>query len=245
MLIFGILGLFIGILVGTTGIGGGALLTPALIFLGVEPLTAVGTDLFYTTLIKGLGTLLYKKRENMNGRIALILFSGSLPAIFVGAFVLNIVNRDVLNHYLTMVLGVILVTTSLMNLIKTRKFVDGTSMASLTLIGFMVGMTVQFTSVGAGILVTFFLVNFYGMNPHSAVGTSIFYGLMITILATLVHLSFGNVDMTLLKYLVVGGTIGMLIGVRINSHVSADKLKKALNMLIMLAGITILLSFVI
>ena len=89
MLIFTFLGFLVGTLVGLTGMGGGALMTPALIFLGVEPVIAVGTDLLYATVTRIFGVFFHQRKNGLRVDLALRLFVGSLPAIVLGNFLLR------------------------------------------------------------------------------------------------------------------------------------------------------------
>ncbi|XRP97084.1 sulfite exporter TauE/SafE family protein [Methanocaldococcus sp. 16A] len=238
--IFIILGFVVGFLVGLTGIGGGVLMTPLLIFLGVEPLIAVGTDLLYAAITKIVGAILHNKKGNININIALKLFLGSLPAIIVGSIVLRLVDRVEINNFLTIILGVILIITSIINL--KGRFVKKICFSSSVLVffGFLVGLIVQFTSVGSGVLVTLALTNFTKLLPRSVVGTSIFYGLLLTSLSTLSHISLGNVDYSLALSLILGTIPGVYVGTYVNSNIPQDKLRKFINLIILFMGIYIL-----
>ncbi|MCQ6254483.1 sulfite exporter TauE/SafE family protein [Methanocaldococcus sp.] len=239
-LYFIFIGFVVGYLVGLTGIGGGILMTPLLIFLGVEPIIAVGTDLLYAAITKIVGTILHNKRRNINYNIAIKLFLGSLPAIIIGSIILRLVNRCEINYFLTIILGVILIITSIINL--KGRFVKkiGFNSSILVFIGFIVGLIVQFTSVGSGVLITLALTNFTKLSPRSVVGTSIFYGVLLTSLSALSHISLGNVDYKLALSLILGTIPGVYVGTHMNSYISQDKLRKFINFLILFMGIYIL-----
>ncbi|MDK2988202.1 MAG: uncharacterized protein PWQ47_1340 [Methanothermococcus sp.] len=243
MLLFTFLGFVVGVLVGLTGVGGGALMTPSLIFLGVEPLTAVGTDLVYASVTKIFGTIFHRKKGNIELDTSLKLFAGSFPAIIIGSQILRYVNRDLINHHLTVFLGIILIITSILSLRKGR-FEGRKSLKSLTLIllGFFVGLVVQFTSVGAGVLVGFILANFTTLNPRYVVGTTVFYGLMLSLVSAASHISLGNVNYYLSLWLVLGTIPGVYFGTHLNSIIKKDKLRRVINMLILFTGMVTIAS---
>jgi len=95
------LGFVVGVAIGLTGIGGGVLMAPSLIFLGVEPVITIGTDLVYAAVTKGLGAYYHNKKGNINSNIALKLFLGSFPAVVMGSIILRTVNREEINSFLT------------------------------------------------------------------------------------------------------------------------------------------------
>ncbi|XRO75832.1 sulfite exporter TauE/SafE family protein [Methanocaldococcus sp. 28A] len=238
-LYFILIGFVIGFLVGLTGIGGGTLMTPLLIFLGVEPLIAVGTDLLYAAVTKTIGAILHNKKGNINFNIALKLFLGSLPAIIVGSIVLRLGDRGEINNFLTIILGVILIITSIINLKRSFAKKIGFGSSVLVLFGFLVGLIVQFTSIGSGVLITLALTNFTKLSPRSVVGTSIFYGLLLTSFSALSHIILGNVDYKLALSLILGTIPGVYVGTHVNSNIPQDKLNRFINLIILFMGIYI------
>ncbi|MDI3476351.1 MAG: uncharacterized protein PWQ79_2103 [Thermococcaceae archaeon] len=112
------LGFLVGFLVGLTGVGGGALMTPSLIFLGVEPLTAVGTDLLYATITRVFGIFFQGRKGKIRIDIASRLIAGGIPAVILGAVVLEKLKAYPIDEYLTLLLGIILVVTALLSLFK-------------------------------------------------------------------------------------------------------------------------------
>jgi uncharacterized membrane protein YfcA len=101
-LIFVGLGFLVGFLVGLTGVGGGALMMPSLIFLGVEPLTAVGTDLLYATITRVFGVFFQKRKGTIRGDIAFGLIAGGIPAVLLGAFILKKLKAYPIDNFLTL-----------------------------------------------------------------------------------------------------------------------------------------------
>jgi len=242
MISFISLGFLVGVLVGLTGVGGGALMTPSLIFLGVEPLTAVGTDLVYATITRVFGVFFHNKKGHVKKDIALKLFMGSVPAIALASIILRMVSKEEINQYLTLVLGIILVTTSSITILKGEFGRRTFSPHALVVLGFVVGLIVQFTSVGAGVIISFALMNFTDLEPRYVVGTTIFYGLLLASLSALSHMSLGNVDYLLALSLIAGTIPGVYAGTHINSSIPKDKLKSLVNMIILGIGVVILLT---
>uniref|UniRef100_UPI002615725A sulfite exporter TauE/SafE family protein n=1 Tax=Thermococcus sp. TaxID=35749 RepID=UPI002615725A len=154
MIVFILLGFIVGFLIGLTGVGGGSLMTPALIFLGVEPLIAVGTDLLYATVTRAFGVFFHGIKRGIRYDIAMKLLAGSVPAVLLGGILLHWIDRQVLNRYLTLLLGGILITTAVLSIIKEEIHVPiRPRWAYVYILGFIVGLTVQFTSVGAGVII--------------------------------------------------------------------------------------------
>ncbi|KUH34430.1 permease [Thermococcus celericrescens] len=243
MLTFAGLGLLVGFLVGLTGVGGGALMTPSLIFLGVEPLTAVGTDLLYATVTRIFGVFFHGRRGRMRYDIALRLFAGSIPAIILGGIILREIDREVLNDYLTLLLGLILVVSAVLSLLKGEIHIPiKPRWAYVYLLGFVVGLTVQFTSVGAGVIVSFTLMNVARIGPRDVVGVTITYGLALSALSFLNYVGMGSVDYALAGALIAGTIPGVYAGTNVNSRADRERLKKVINIIILLIGLLTLLG---
>jgi len=239
MLSFILLGFIVGFLVGLTGIGGGALMTPSLIFLGVEPLMAVGTDLLYATVTRIFGVLFHHKKGKIRFDLALRLFAGSLPAILLGSVLLRIIDKSTLNSYLTILLGAILVISSFLSLIKGEIHVPIRPRREyLYVLGFIVGLTVQFTSVGAGVIVSFALMNLAKLSPREVVGVTIFYGLALSSFSALNYAFLRSIDYHLALVLIAGTLPGVYLGTHMNRKVDRDRL----NLIILVIGLLILLQ---
>ncbi|WP_457750839.1 sulfite exporter TauE/SafE family protein [Thermococcus sp.] len=237
------LGFLVGFLIGLTGVGGGSLMTPSLIFLGVEPLTAVGTDLLYATVTRVFGVLFHGRRGHVRGDIAFRLLMGSVPAVIIGGYAVRQIPREILNEYLTLILGIILVVTAALSLLRGEIHLPvRPRWGYVYLLGFIVGLTVQFTSVGAGVIVTFALMNVARINPRQVVGTTILYGLVLSAMSFLSYAGMGSVDYGLAGLLILGTVPGVYVGTRFNAEVDKEKLKKGVNVVILLIGILTLLG---
>lgn len=141
------LGFTVSFFVGLTGMGGGALMTPALIFLGISPRIAIGTDLLYAAITRFLGSALHFRKGNVDIRLALILLIGSIPATLLSGTVMKIIEDSygyaVLDVYLMKILGITLVLVSLVTLYKALNNGHGVHTGShpstpvLLLVGFL------------------------------------------------------------------------------------------------------------
>jgi hypothetical protein len=218
-------------------------MTPSLIFLGVEPLTAVGTDLLYATVTRVFGVLFHGKRGHVRKDIAFRLLVGSVPAVLIGGYAVRSIPKDVLNSHLTLVLGVILVVTATLSFLKGELHLPlRPRWAYVYLLGFIVGLTVQFTSVGAGVIVSFALMNVARVNPREVVGTTILYGLVLSAMSFLSYAGMNNVDYSLAGTLVIGTVPGVYIGTHFNASADREDLKRAINLVILLIGLFTLLG---
>ena len=227
--LYSLSGLFVGILVGITGVGGGSLMTPLLILVfGTEAATAVGTDLLYASITKAAGSLAHARKAHIDWGIVGRLAAGSLPA---AALVLAIIamlpenSTYVLAHWIRMGLVVALPVSGLA--IVLYPFVTRTSPRNdegdvpprtvpTVLFGALLGLLVTLTSVGAGAIGVTVLAALYPMLPAKRlVGTDIAHAVPLTLLGGLGHLGLGNVDTGLLLALLCGSIPGILVGARL------------------------------
>lgn len=218
-------------------------MTPSLIFLGVEPLTAVGTDLLYATVTRVFGVFFHGRKGHIRADIAVRLLAGSIPAIVLGAVLLRVIPRGSINRYLTLILGSILIATALLSLFKKELNLPvRRRWAYVYLLGFIVGLTVQFTSVGAGVIVSFALMNVARVNPKEVVGVTILYGLVLSAFSFLNYAFLGSVEYNLAATLIAGTLPGVYLGTHVNSMSKKEKLKRIINVIILLIGILILVQ---
>jgi len=174
------------------------------------------------------------------------LFAGSLPAILLGSVLLRIIDKSTHNSYLTILLGAIIVISSFLSLIKGEIHVPiRPRRGYLYLLGFIVGLTVQFTSVGAGVIVSFALMNLAKLSPREVVGVTIFYGLALSSFSALNYAFLGSMDYRLASVLIVGTLPGVYLGTHVSVKADKDNLKSAVNVIILIIGLLILLQRVI
>ncbi len=263
---FVLAGLGVGIMVGMTGVGGGSLMTPILIFgFSISPVIAVGTDLLFAAITKAGGVWSYWRHGVVNWQVVKRLALGSLPATLITLFVLRWleVDGEELSTIITRALGVALMLTSSAILLKGvvgdwlkarqtntavnalyRLREDGPQKAMATMItGALLGVMVTLSSVGAGALGAAILLFLYPkMRGVEIVATDIAHAVPLTALAGLGHASVGTVDWSLLLMLVIGSLPGIYIGSHLGVRISDKIMRPLLAVLLFGVGIKCLLS---
>lgn len=247
-------GLLVGFLVGLTGVGGGSLMTPLLVFLfNIPPVKAVGTDLLFASITKAGGIWVHGKLGNIDWRIVGLLSAGSLPAAVLTIQLLQHIgeNHDInaLNKLVTTTLGFALILTSLALLFKRNiqqwgKRVKGKVPGAMrwrpavtVLGGAILGTLVSMTSVGAGALGVAALFFLYpALATTRIVGTDIAHAVPLTAVAGLGHLHMGTVDLSLLGSLLLGSLPGIFLGSRLSAHIPERVMRPILASMLMLIG---------
>lgn len=247
---FMISGFFVGLLIGQTGMGGGALMTPLLVlFFGVHPSTAVGTDLLYASATKTAGTLVHGLNRTVDWRIVARLASGSVPATILTLAVISQFNAagPTSGRIVAMALGVMLLLTAL-SLIFRRRFLAlvGPAMermsarqaARFTVItGVALGGLVTVSSVGAGALGVTALLMLYPRVPMAViVGSDIAHAVPLTLVGGLGHWWLGSVDWPLLTSLLGGSIPGIVLGSYLSAHLPDAVLRPILAATLILVG---------
>jgi uncharacterized membrane protein YfcA len=243
-------GFFVGMLIGQTGMGGGSLMTPILVlFFGVHPATAVGTDLLYASATKTAGTLVHGLNHTVNWRIVARLASGSVPATVITLAVISHFNvtGPTSGRIISLLLGVMLLLTAL-SLVFRRPFlrmvgpmlesVPPKQAARLTIIvGIILGGLVTVSSVGAGALGVTALLLLYPRVPMAViVGSDIAHAVPLTFVAGIGHWWLGSVDWPLLTSLLGGSIPGIVLGSYLSAHVPDAVLRPILAMTLILVG---------
>lgn len=247
-------GFAVGLIVGVTGVGGGSLMTPLLVlFFGVSPATAVGTDLLYASLTKTLGGWVHSKRGTVDWKVFGLLAMGSLPAAVVTIALLKYLALDekTLRSLVTSVLSVALLATATALLLKDQikklaRRKDGTMYelhhrylpAATITTGVVVGALVTISSIGAGVLGTVALLFLYPRMPSvKIVGTDIVHAVPLTAIAGMGHLALGTVDMVLLGSLLLGSLPGIYIGSHLSGKVPERVLRPVLATMLLIIGL--------
>ena len=253
-------GFLVGLLVGLTGVGGGSLMTPILVFIfGYAPKAAVGTDLLFAAITKGGGVFIHHgKHRSVEWKIVGQLCLGSIPAALLVIYLLqNVFDKDEsITAVITFSLGIALIFTSLSLFIRNRLIArrkqDETAVerilhrerfgrwqgALTTLVGMVLGVLVTLSSVGAGALGTVALLFLYPrLATVRIVGTDLAHAIPLTAVAGLGHMQMGNVDLGLLGALLVGSLPGIAIGSYLSAKVPERVLRPILASLLMIIGI--------
>jgi uncharacterized membrane protein YfcA len=247
-------GFLVGFLVGVTGVGGGSLMTPLLVFLfGFKPAIAVGTDLLFAAITKTGGVFVHHgNHKSVEWRIVGLLAAGSLPAAVVTLYVLNHfakIGQDV-THVITFSLGIALILTALALIFRTQLQKVGRSTEShqpgrfhhlqapaTVATGLILGVLVTMSSVGAGALGTVALLFLYPrLSTLKVVGTDLAHAIPLTAIAGFGHWQLGHVDFTLLGSLLVGSLPGIWVGSHLSAKIPEKILRPILASVLMLIG---------
>ena len=249
----GIAGLLVGAMVGVTGVGGGALMTPILVLLfGVVPTTAVGTDLLYASITKMFGTAVHHKAGTIDWQVVRRLAMGSLPAAALTLAWMHLAHVDQLRSgVVTVALAIAMVVTALGILFKepihalgTRlRLGDGARFKALqpgltVACGVLLGAMVTLTSVGAGALGTAMLVYLYPLRLAAGrlVGTDLAHAIPLTLIAGLGHLALGTVDLGLMLNLLAGSIPGVLVGSWISTRAPVKPLRITIALVLLMVS---------
>ena len=249
---FTIAGLVVGFIVGMTGVGGGSLMTPILLWFGINPATAVGTDLLYAAITKASGVWVHARNKNIDWKITGWLSLGSVPAAALTLWFLSTLHADTsaLNAIIKQGLAVVLILTALAILFKSRLqafaskhagdhyHLSDRSLNLLTVItGVVLGVMVTLTSIGAGALGTVALFLLYPfLVTRRLVGTEIAHAVPLTLVAGLGHAGMGNMDWSLLGYLLLGSLPGIYLGSHLTGRISDRVLRPCLAGMLLLIG---------
>ncbi len=224
-------GLVVGIMIGLTGVGGGVLMTPLLLMLGLPPTGAVGTDLAYSALTKLAGTWQHGRQGSIDWRVVRALAIGSVPATVVAVWGLSILHgngsADLIEHRLKQLIGIVLfIAAALM----VRKVLTGATVlnsnvnldfatfptARIVLIGALGGLLVGLTSIGSGSLIIALLVMVIAINPQVLVGTDIAHAFLLVTAGAIAHQIFlQDVQIGIAGRLLIGSIPGVIIGSRL------------------------------
>lgn len=246
----------VGIVVGLTGMGGGALMTPALIFLGVNPTAAVANDLVSASVSKSVGAAVHWREGSPNLKLAMWLIIGSVPTAFAGAFIIRAVGggEEHQDNFLTVAIGIALLFTATtyalrmyLNLrITTSGGViqqhDPTVRPVPTLIvGAIGGLLVGITSVGSGSLIMVALLLLYPtLSAVKLVGTDLVQAVPLVLAAAISHVIVSGVDWSVLIPLLVGSIPGTFIGARLANWVPQSVIRRGIVIVLTLTGLKML-----
>ena len=249
-------GFVVGLIVGLTGVGGGSLMTPLLIFgFGIKPAMAVGTDLLFAAGTKFGGMLNFARQRIIPWRLVLSLSLGSVPASLLTLWVLHDLgaSNPVVQKAITFTLGIALMLTAAATLYKAirgPRRIEALDEASLErpadqtkhpllpiLFGAVIGVLVTLTSVGAGAIGVTVLMLLYPQLPlYRIVAADIAYAVPLTLVAGLGHATLGTVDWPLLGLLLIGSVPGIWLGSHWVSRVPERFIRSALSVLLAWAG---------
>ena len=248
-----VFGLGIGVLVGMTGMGGGSLMTPLLILIfGIQPTTAIGTDIFYSAITKTVGGWRHFRLKTVNMELVKWLSFGSVPGAILGVVIVSILERHigedrldslvyaVLGGTLLMV-GVITLTRALIlrNLVEERdRFdVERRHKVAAIVIGATTGFVIGITSAGSGTVIAILLIAVYRLSPKKVVGTDVFHAAILLWAAGIAHWVGGNVDFGLAANILIGSVPGVVIGAALSDKAPQGFIRTALGVVLVGSGV--------
>ncbi|MCW2762921.1 MAG: putative permease [Marmoricola sp.] len=245
----------VGIVVGLTGMGGGALMTPALIFLGIPPTAAVANDLVAASINKSVGASVHWRRGSPNLRLAGLLIMGSVPFAFMGGFIVKSVGPgEAQQDFLTNAIGVALLFTAatytLRMYLQLRLVTGGNTVSEdeprvrvlpTIAVGAVGGLLVGITSVGSGSLIMVSLLLLYPtLTAVRLVGTDLVQAVPLVLAAAVGHVVNEGVDWAVLIPLILGGTPGTFVGARMAAWVSQSVIRRGIVIVLTLTGLKML-----
>lgn len=250
-----ILGFVVGVLVGLTGMGGGAVMTPMLILLGwAKPVIAVGTDLVWSSITKAFGAFVHYRQQTVDFKIVKRLALGSIPGAVAGLALLAYLRTqggDAMNKLVVHMLGVALICVALTLLIRTLRGSPARAAGEIvafkgpwwitTVLGAVVGFLVSLTSVGSGSLIIACLVVIYPATPlKRIVGSDIVHALFLVGVSALGHMGIGSINVGLLAGLLIGSVPGVWLGSKMSAHFPEKILRPVLGTTLLFLGYKLL-----
>lgn len=252
--IIALAGLFVGFVVGLTGMGGGALMTPILVLLfKIEPLAAVSSDIVASMIMKPIGGGVHFKRGSVNKQLVKWLVMGSIPSAFLGVVLLKMLGTGVgLQGVIKSALGVALLVVAFGLVIRpilTKARKPGDSVMPLQvkkvptlLIGIVGGLIVGLTSVGSGSLMIILLLMLYpSFKLSELVGTDLVQAVPLVASAALGHVLFGDFQLSLTASILIGAIPGVFIGAQLSARAPDHIIRPAL-IIVLLASASKLLG---
>jgi uncharacterized protein len=253
----------IGIVVGLTGMGGGALMTPVLVLLfGVHPLAAVSSDLVASAVMKPVGSIVHLRRGTVNGSLVRWLCLGSVPAAFAGVLVARALgDSDEVQSVIQTALGVALLVAAAglalrgyLRLVERAKVRDGrleplpadrprvtVRPVPTVLVGIVGGLVVGMTSVGSGSLIIIALMGLYpGLLANQLVGTDLVQAVPLVMSAAVAHLLFGDFQLDVTTALLAGSIPGVWVGARLSSRAPGGLIRRALAFVLLASALKLL-----
>ena len=242
-----LIGFGVGTLIGMTGLGGGVLLLPILIFgLKVPPIIAVGSDALFNFVTKIGSSWVHLRKGTVRRKVVAALAGGSIPGSILGVTFLTYLRHIYgtgVNDFIKSAVGLLLVCipTFLLFQVQIEEHVANRpptkkSFLGVSVIGLLAGFLVGMTSVGSGSIIMMLLLLFYSFPPKVMVGTDIVHAVLLTGVTSLMHWRLGNVDTTLVASLLIGSIPGGLLGSHLSTRVPVPWLRRILCAVLLATG---------
>jgi len=245
-------GLAVGFLIGLTGMGGGALMTPfLLIVMKLDPVLAVGTDLAFAAITKVTGSIQHRRENNVSLRRVLWMACGSIPASYIGAqFILRQTeNRELIEETLPALLGITLIIVSVIILARVFRMLGPSEVVeirwpapwALVVIGGFGGALVGMTSIGGGTVIMALLLIFFSIPLNLMVGIDVVHGALLAVITALNYAFAGQTDWGLVGLLLIGSLPGAWLGAKMVNRLNRNVVRGVLAVLVFGAGIDLLI----
>lgn len=250
-------GFVVGIVVGLTGMGGGALMTPALLFLGVgSPAVVVTADLTAAAVYKTGGAIVHQREGSPNMQLAKWLMIGSIPMALLGPHLVAGLTEDTdqLNHVLVICIGFALLlaaaTYALRLYVNLRRVRSGTHVhdddprirvVPTLLVGMLGGLLVGVTSVGSGSVIMIALLMLYpGLSAVKLVGTDLVQAVPLVLAAAISNIALHGIDWEILVPLLLGSVPGTILGARLAPRVPQSFIRRGIVIVLTMSGVALL-----
>jgi uncharacterized membrane protein YfcA len=242
-----LVGFVVGVLIGLSGVGGGVLLLPVLIFgLKVPAIIAVGSDSLFNFFTKIPASILHIRKGTVRFKVVAALAVGSVPGSITGVKTLMHIRHlygDGVNSFIKSAIGILLIVVPLLLLFQKRieeKIANRQptmrGFAGMAVIGLVAGFLVGMTSVGSGSIIMMLLLLFYNFQPKVNVGNDIVHAVILTGVTGFLHFRAGNVDPYLVLTLLIGSVPGGLVGSHLATKVPMLWLRRLLCALLLITG---------
>jgi uncharacterized protein len=242
-----LIGFVVGTLIGMTGLGGGVLLLPLLIFgLKVPAILAVGSDAVFNFITKIGSSWVHLSKGTVRRKVVVGLVVGGAPGSILGVSLLQQLRTTYgsgVNDFIKSAIGLLLIFIPILLLLQRRiedrvanRPPTAKSFAGMVVIGLIAGFLVGMTSVGSGSIIMMLLLLFYSYPPKVMVGTDIVHAVILTGVTSFLHFRLGNVDPKLVGCLLIGSIPGGLLGSQLSTRVPVLWLRRILCAILLATG---------
>ena len=240
-----LLGFAIAFAMGLTGIGGGSFTVPALLLIVSLPAgEAVGTAFLFAGILRLIAAPFYLVARQVHGHYFRLLIQGAVPGLVLGMYFLRVLAKNESSPVLVIVIGSLLAISSSVAFVPRvqNPGFAGKNTHWLPWLAFSIGIGSGFSSAGAGALGTVLLLNYSEMTPEQVVGTDLIFDLVLAVIGSAVYWTFGSISTVVLLQLLAGGIPGVVLGCVLARRVPAHKLKAAVALIAIFAGLQLVWS---
>jgi uncharacterized protein len=240
-----LLGFVIAFAVGLTGIGGGSLTVPALLLIvGLPAGEAVGTAFVFAGILRLIAAPFYLVARQVHAHYFRLLIKGAVPGLVLGMYFLRVLAKNESSPVLVIVIGILLAISSSVSFVPRvqNPAFAGKNTQWLPWLAFPIGVESGFSSAGAGALGTVLLLNYSEMTPAQVVGTDLVFGLVLAVIGSAVHWSFGSISTAVLLQFLAGGIPGVVLGCLLARKVPAHKLKAVVALIAIFVALQLVWS---